>query len=116
MMLATDLALALDPVAFAHQALGSEPDGWQAQLLRSTAPRFRESAPVIGAVRPLAAHSSSSRGTAGVRPSMPLLRAEAVPRVRWAGLPERGATGAWGYRSVGLPERGATGAWGYRSV
>lgn len=39
MGVATDLAIALDPVVLAHQA-GIEPDGWQADLLRSTAPRI----------------------------------------------------------------------------
>ena len=34
-----DLALALDPVAFA-EAAGMEPDAWQARLLRSSAPRI----------------------------------------------------------------------------
>ena len=37
--LAQDLALALDPVALARRA-GLEPDPWQAQVLRSTAPRL----------------------------------------------------------------------------
>jgi hypothetical protein len=34
MMLAKDLMQALDPVAFAHEALGFEPDPWQKQALR----------------------------------------------------------------------------------
>jgi len=38
-MLATDLAMALDPVLLARQA-GFEPDPWQAQVLRSTARRM----------------------------------------------------------------------------
>ena len=38
-MLATDLAAALDPVVFVRRALDTEPDAWQARLLRSTAPR-----------------------------------------------------------------------------
>ncbi len=38
-MLATDLAAALDPVVFARRA-GLEPDPWQADVLRSTAPRL----------------------------------------------------------------------------
>ncbi len=37
-MLASDLALALDPVLLARRA-GIEPDPWQADVLRSTAPR-----------------------------------------------------------------------------
>lgn len=37
-MLATDLAAALDPVQLAHEA-GLEPDDWQADFLRSDAPR-----------------------------------------------------------------------------
>lgn len=36
--IATDLALALDPVLFA-QSIGFAPDKWQADVLRSTAPR-----------------------------------------------------------------------------
>lgn len=36
---ATDLAMALDPVLFARAA-GFEPDPWQAQVLRSRAPRI----------------------------------------------------------------------------
>lgn len=39
MALATDLAMALDPVRFA-EAAGITPDDWQARLLRSTAPRI----------------------------------------------------------------------------
>lgn len=39
MALATDLAMALDPVLLARAA-GIEPDPWQAQVLRSTAPRL----------------------------------------------------------------------------
>src|SRR5690242_10866153 len=35
-----DVARALDPVAFARDALGVEPDIWQARLLRSTASRI----------------------------------------------------------------------------
>ena len=38
-MIATDLALALDPVRFAERA-GLYPDPWQANVLRSTAPRL----------------------------------------------------------------------------
>ena len=37
--LATDLSLALDPVALAREA-GLEPDDWQAKVLRSPAPRI----------------------------------------------------------------------------
>ncbi|HEV2124212.1 MAG TPA: terminase family protein, partial [Chloroflexota bacterium] len=37
--LASDLAMAFDPVVFAQRA-GIEPDGWQANVLRSTAPRL----------------------------------------------------------------------------
>ena len=40
-MLATDLSRALDPVLFA-QDCGLTPDPWQADLLRSTAPRVLE--------------------------------------------------------------------------
>jgi Terminase large subunit, T4likevirus-type, N-terminal len=36
---ATDLALALDPVRLASAALGMDPDPWQRRVLRSTAPR-----------------------------------------------------------------------------
>jgi hypothetical protein len=39
MGIASDLAAAVDAAAFAHTA-GIEPDPWQAQLLRSTAPRI----------------------------------------------------------------------------
>ena len=39
MMIAADLAHALDPVLLAHRA-GVEPDPWQARALRSTAPRM----------------------------------------------------------------------------
>jgi hypothetical protein len=39
-MLATDLAMALDPVELARKSLGLEPDDWQARLLRSPAPRI----------------------------------------------------------------------------
>lgn len=39
MALAEDLALALDPVALARK-VGLEPDAWQADVLRSTAPRM----------------------------------------------------------------------------
>jgi hypothetical protein len=37
--LAADLARGLDPVALAHR-MGMEPDGWQADVLRSDAPRI----------------------------------------------------------------------------
>src|SRR5687768_11624610 len=37
--LASDLAVALDPARFA-EACGIVPDGWQADVLRSTAPRM----------------------------------------------------------------------------
>lgn len=37
--LAADLLLALDPVRFARERLHFNPDGWQAQALRSRAPR-----------------------------------------------------------------------------
>jgi hypothetical protein len=37
-VLARDLALALDPVLLARRA-GIDPDPWQAEVLRSTAPR-----------------------------------------------------------------------------
>jgi hypothetical protein len=39
MGIATDLALALDPVRFASATLGMDPDPWQRRVLRSTAPR-----------------------------------------------------------------------------
>lgn len=39
MGVATDLALALDPVLLARQ-IGLEPDPWQAEVLRSTSPRI----------------------------------------------------------------------------
>jgi hypothetical protein len=35
-----DIACGLDPVRFARSRLGFDPDPWQAQLLRSTAPRI----------------------------------------------------------------------------
>ena len=38
-MLATDLAMALDPVRISQQA-GIDPDPWQARVLRSTSPRL----------------------------------------------------------------------------
>lgn len=38
-MIASDLAMALDPVAMARQ-VGVEPDPWQAELLRSASPRI----------------------------------------------------------------------------
>ena len=34
MAIASDLALALDPVLFARQVLGFEPDDWQSDVLR----------------------------------------------------------------------------------
>jgi hypothetical protein len=37
---ATDLALALDPVRFARATLGMDPDPWQGRVLRSTARRI----------------------------------------------------------------------------
>jgi hypothetical protein len=40
MGIATDLALALDPVQFASATLGMYPDPWQRRVLRSTAPRI----------------------------------------------------------------------------
>lgn len=40
MGMATDLALALDPVAFASEALGFVPDAWQAAVLRSPSKRL----------------------------------------------------------------------------
>jgi hypothetical protein len=40
MGIATDLALALDPVQFASATLGMDPDPWQRGVLRSTAPRI----------------------------------------------------------------------------
>src|SRR5438105_1044640 len=39
MSIATDLALALDPVLLFTQALGVKPDQWQTEVLRSEAPR-----------------------------------------------------------------------------
>jgi len=38
MGIATDLALALDPVRFASATLGMDPDAWQRGVLRSAAP------------------------------------------------------------------------------
>ena len=40
MGVATDLALALDPVQLASATLGMDPDPWQRRVLRSTAPRI----------------------------------------------------------------------------
>lgn len=39
-MLATDLRHALDPVIFAREALGFDPDPWQSDVLRSTSKRL----------------------------------------------------------------------------
>ena len=39
-MLAVDLRLALDPVSFAREALGFDPDPWQADVLRSVSRRL----------------------------------------------------------------------------
>src|SRR3712207_52462 len=39
-MLAHDLAMALDPVAFARHAIGFDPDPWQAGVLARSSPRL----------------------------------------------------------------------------